>query len=246
MRFSAVLALIGVGLVASPCAWASPAVSGEIAFDQGVLHSDGDNFYTDLGSGSLLLSFANPGFNLQADGSGGVLRAYGESAELWAGALHGFWRDPKGAIGVSAGYGSMALGGESIRIGTYGAFGEWYARPDLTLRIKGGGLNVKDYGQTGGHVGAGAEYYIIPRLGISAEGEYASYSGQHFSSLGASIEFQFWSKLPMTLSTGYQYTQNGGGSNTGTLMVHLRYLFGVSGALVDLDRTGPLAWTGLI
>jgi hypothetical protein len=65
-------------------------------------------------------------------------------AHLWNAGGSVFWRDAKGTVGLSASYFSVDAPAAPLFSGkksaqSYGAFGEYYVWPNLTLQIKGGG-----------------------------------------------------------------------------------------------------------
>lgn len=191
------------------------------------------------GSGMMLLSFDQPGANLQL-GGGAATTLSGGSGTLWAGDADLFWRDSKGAIGASVSHGSIDVDGLNAKLTAYGGFGEWYASNHLTLRFKGGSFSGDASGYYGG---GGAVYYIHPYAGLFAEGSYVHMTGLSAWTGGGGVEFMLSSQVPLSIRAGSSYTTSQGAHST-AFFVGLAYRFHLGGTLTDMDRTGPVTWNG--
>lgn len=219
-------------------------LTGTVSIDYARIRTEGLGANSFGGNGSLLASFANPGVNVQLDVGGERLRVDGENSKGWSGALDGFWRDSKGVFGVTAAHG-VPQWADGMHNTSYGVFGEWYFWPELTLRGNGGWskLNANGESRSGGFVGLAAEYYFIPDLGFTLGGDYTSLKGQNIKSTHVATEYQLFRSFPLSLRASYDY-QKFGQTNTSAYMFRLKYRFGGSGALVEMDRSGPVEWTG--
>lgn len=219
-------------------------LSGAASIDYARFRSEGLGANSFGANGSLLASFANPGFNVQVDIGGKRLRIDGDTSKGWSGALDGFWRDTKGSFGFTAATG-VPQWANGMHSASYGLFGEWYFWPELTLRGKGGWtkLSTPDESHGGGFVGLAAEYYFIPDLGFTVGGDYTSLKGQNIKSTHVATEYQLFRSFPLSLRASYDY-QKFGQTNTSAYMFRLKYRFGGTGALVEMDRRGPSEWTG--
>jgi hypothetical protein len=240
--------LVGVGLTAAASASGfSGALDG--GFNYSRADGDGNTGYD--GNAALQIAFGDPGFALQFGGSSGRSDIDDGHINQRSGNGHFFWRDAKGAIGFSGSYTALEVSGNDIDAYQYGAFGEWYARPDLTLRLRGG-RTVLDNGESDKHSGwyggVGAAYYVDPDFSFSVRANYLEIKNAKDTQLGAAAEYQLSHQYPLSLAIDYQYRHNelyGDGGNASTAMFRIKYRFGLSGALVDLDRTGPLVWSAL-
>lgn len=203
--------------------------------------TEGESANAYNGSAAALASFGS--INVQLNAGIDRVAAFGDHGTGWDGVLTGFWRDAKGIAGVSLSYGAPQWADVSHVEGA-GAFGEWYFWPELTLRAKGGWTQMLAYGEkhAGGFAGVGAEYYFIPDLGFNAQGEYTSIKGANIRSATFGAEYLFSRELPLSMIVSYDYQKLSLFSNS-AYMVRLKYRFGASGALVELDRSGPSAWT---
>ena len=216
-------------------------MSGSLAAAYSRAQGGGSSSNSFGGEAQALVAFANPGLNLQFSG-GDETTSGGGSLNTWVADGDFFWRDGKGSFGASVAHGSLSTGWLSADITAYGGFGEWYARRDLTRRIKGGGFS----GDTSGQYGAvGAEYYWGGNLGLFADYTYVRLIGHSVSNVSGGVEWLVSRELPLSLRVGGDFS-SGGGVNTTGFSVKLIYRFGLSGSLVDLDRTGPTPWNGAL
>ncbi|HEV2560712.1 MAG TPA: hypothetical protein VGT78_01095 [Rhizomicrobium sp.] len=193
------------------------------------------------GGGSALLAYDR--FNFQFDASD-ARSGSGRTASTTA-VFDGdfFWRGREGTFGVSVGRSLFHAGSHNANATGYGLFGEWYATHNLTLALKGGAVSGFDSGRYGD---IDARLYILPNLAVHTGYNYTAVSGASTSDFGVGIEYLLARQAPLSLVAAYDHaSRNGGGLSINTFNVGFRYRFGVTGILVNLDRTGPIAWNGL-
>ena len=243
---------------------ALPFVSGANAFDVydvnisgivggGYARTTGD---IDLlaGGGAALFSFGKPGFQAQLSADNKHYSASGVTGDLTSITGDFFWRDGKGAIGASVSYHRASAGtsfygtyyGGSVSAESYGAFGEWYVKRYLSLRVKGGGYSG-DF--SGAYGGAGFGIYPWSNLSVNASYNYLSLNGggnEH--QIGANVEYLPMRSLPLSISVGYTYDKYNGGGSANTYGIVLKYRFGNprDDSLTGWDRSGPTQWNGAL
>lgn len=193
--------------------------------------------------GAVLYAFDYPGFAVQLGGTATLSRLADNSVAGWQLNADAFWRDAKGTVGLTVGGGSMAFFSDAMAARSYGAFGEWYALDALTVRIKGGAASTGDLGG-GAYAGAGVEYYLLPDLGLTVEGNYANLRDIRIKSGDIWAEYLLSQRIPVSIRLGYRYSEIAS-DHAKTYMVRLAYRFG-EGSLSTLDRTGALVWSGLL
>jgi hypothetical protein len=192
-------------------------------------------------SGGIAALYSYDHFNTQIDGSYDRLEpSVGSGINLWDMDASFFWRDRKGTLGATVAYGSISQIPGSVQVLSYGAFGEWYAAHDLTLRVKGGGFNGGS-GIEGWHAGTSGEFYPLDDLGITIDYSYLNGGGGHIHNIGADVEYLISHEYPLSIGAGYQHTGLG---NINAFLIKLRYRFGLEGTLVGIDRNGPVSWDG--
>jgi len=197
------------------------------------------------GSGAALVTF-NQYFNVQMNAGYTKLAGTG-SSDLFAVAIDAYWRDRKGAIGLSLGYGDVGApaapyfsGSKNLEI--YGLFGEYYPFDRLTLHWKVGGASGV---VGGGYGGAGIVWYDSPDLALHIDTNFTAFrSGHDWWSLAPTLEFLPFSNFPLTVYAGYDRTWITGGNHLQTVFTGLRYHFGRYSNLVSIDRNGPTQWDG--
>lgn len=209
--------------------------------------SDSDQY---TGHGALLYTLDNPGFAFQLDGSGDFYFAIPHSpAHLWSAEASAFWRDAKGTFGVSGSYFSVDAPAAPIfrlakSIESYGFFGEYYVFKDLTLQIRGGGT-TGEFGLASYDGAGGLTYYDSPDLAFHTEYNFTAFtSGHDWTDVNSSVEYLPFSRTPVSLYAGYDYTNVSHGGDLSTLFVGVKYRFGAARALSDYQRSGPIEWTG--
>ncbi|MBS0526907.1 MAG: PPE family protein [Proteobacteria bacterium] len=181
--------LVTVILLAAPIAtaWADgpgPAVSavnGKISGEGGVTGINGESSGVGVVKGSITTPLGHA-FGLQLDGVAGT----SFNAAFGGGTAHLFWRDP--AIGLFGPVVSIA-GGNSLRLGWYGAEAELYAGI-FTFGAWGGYHEAADgafgISASSGFYGGSVTAYPLPDLAVSlgATSEFSRVAGT------AALEFQ--------------------------------------------------------
>lgn len=261
MRRSALVCITGLfllqGAIAGDIAWTGAA---EVGYDATNLsHVNGHNYGT---NGSALLSLTDFGFAIQFDGHGAYAEIGGISARQWGGGGSLVWRSDVGAFGFSGAFDSR--NGDGVTSGLvpmgylldfdaaqYGAYGEWFALPDVTLRGRAGAITLNNSAHsidaTDWFGGVGVAYYVLPDLRWSGQFDYLA-AHSSFARFGTAIEYLLSREFPLSLVAGYEYTDGNlirAGGTANSFMIHLKYRFGTAGALRDQDRSGPLGWEGL-
>ena len=133
------LASVGaLALCAALSTTASASVSGTVS---GSYASD-----TNGGSGDLwningsLTGMVSGDWGLEGTGGYHSLSAGGGSnLDIWNVGGSAFWANMNGRIAASLNYYSTSVSGVDLHVTSYGAGGEWYAGPSLTVAVKGGG-----------------------------------------------------------------------------------------------------------
>ncbi len=198
------------------------------------------------GHGSVLASMP-PGWNVQLNAGYERLAGTGGS-DLFVVSTDLFWRDRKGAIGVSAGYADVGAPAAPYfsaakNLETYGVFGEYFPYQSLTLQWKvGGATGVVG----GGYGGVGIVWYDSPDLAMHIESNLTAFrSGHDWWNINASLEYLPFHNTPVSIFLGYDFTRISGASNhVQTMFWGLKYHIGRGDSLVVYDRTGPLQWNG--
>jgi hypothetical protein len=249
MKLQALVIALGIGLIAHS-AKAATTIQGLAGAGYSTVSTEDDNIHSLYGGGEALVSFDDPGFGLQFGGAGGHVDDDDGSANQWNGDGHIFWRDGKGAIGLSSSYGSLNALSLDATAFQYGIFGDWFVRRDLSLRFRGGGIGLKVSGDyaTGWYGGVGTAYYVYSDLSLAIESNYLKIGDIKITTGNLDAEYLVSREYPVSVAVGYNYTTADfydNGINSHGWTIHLKYRFGASGSLVDLDRTGVLPWTGL-
>jgi hypothetical protein len=138
--------------------------------------------------------------------------------------------DLGGAFYAGGELGRIAVNGtwhrfNSLDIETFGAGGELYLAPDLTLGLRGGGV-VWEH-NNGGYAGVQGTYYPTPGFALSGTFDYWS-AGYNQASETLMAEWQPVASLPFGLYTGYQHWDSHGLSDS-MIFTGVRFYFGGSG-----------------
>jgi hypothetical protein len=174
--------------------------------------------------------------NLQADGD--YHHLWGGGASVDAGTLGGalVWNGSDVRTALNAQYHMTPAGNAT----TYGAGVEWYAAPDWTVGLRGGGLSLAGGGGSGGYFGGEVVKYLVPDFALSAGIDYTSLSGGHATDYSARAEYLVWNNL--SIYGGYTFTDVPG-AGLHSLMIGLKlYCDGDGPALVDHQRSGPATY----
>ncbi|MDE2184595.1 MAG: hypothetical protein KGJ78_16365 [Alphaproteobacteria bacterium] len=241
MRKTLIIVTAGATIASAQLALADMQYSGSLAGMFESATSAGATVHSYGGGGQFLVSFDQPGFNVQVSGAGATADT-GTSTTMWFGDGDVFWRDPKGTFGASVSHASLSAGYLNAKVTSYGAFGEWYLLHDLTLRIKGGAFSGDASGEYGG---AGAEYFPLRDFGLSADYTYVNTTGHSASVIGAGAEYLVSEDLPLSVRIGYDRA-SGYGATAETFSLQVKYSFGLSGSLIDWSHRGPISWNGAL
>jgi hypothetical protein len=180
---------------------------------------------------------------VQGDASYDYIKPSSGSGSLHSANVSGtaFWQAAQGRIGATAGYNEFGSStGSGIHFENYGAFGTFYASPQVTLGLKGGEIT----GVSGLHLGYfGAEVvgYVTPDVALSGTIDYASQSSFHVTTYGANVEWLASHTVPISLTGGYTYTEFSG-VHLNTYMIGAKFYFGKGSSLEDHQRTGAETW----
>jgi hypothetical protein len=207
-----------------------------------------------LASGAAVLTLDNPGFDVQANFNNSDLQVPGKSSDLWSYGGDVYWRDYAGNIGINANFesavtnGTGVLGNTTIAEDTYGWFGQWFARPNLTFEIKGGRFEGHFEGLYGD---VGAVFYPYHDIALSLTSDYAEAEHVREQLRDAMFTAVYLPvhDVPVSVYLGYDYSLVSAlpHQQVSALMVGLKaYLGGGgrNGTLVDYQRNGTTNWDG--
>lgn len=253
--------LASVGAVAL-CTALSTAAMADMADISGTLSgsyaSDTNENGADLWNinGSLTGLFA-PSWGAEVTGGYHSLSVDGidENLDIWnvGGSL--FWNNVRGRLAGTVNYYSTSEFGVDLDTTTYGIGGEFYAAPNFTVAVKGGGQTVDlsagglSDDESGGYVGGMLQWYAMPNLSLSGAVDYAELAGSHVTSETIKAEWLFSETMPVSVYGGYEHADLGNGgfglSGDGDLFfVGLKlYMNGANGGtLVERQRNGSLGY----
>jgi len=196
--------------------------------------------------GSAAFGF-NPTFGGEIDGT----YNNASSLDIWGVGGSLFWAPAMGRAGATFMFNTTSNSGVSADAYSYGAFGEYYASPNITVGLKGGGttLSGSGFSQTGGYVGAALIGYVIPNLAFTPFVDYTGISGLHVTNFGISAEWLVSQTIPVAIFGGYTRSHVSfsglGSGDTNTFTIGLRiYTNGNGNTLVERHRNGTLGWAG--
>jgi len=196
------------------------------------------------------------GYHNLSDGSTGISSS-SDNLDIWnvGGSL--FWNNVQGRLAATVNYYSASVGPIDLNTTSYGIGGEFYAAPNLTFAVKGGGqtesasaLGVSG-DDTGGYAGGMAQWYVMPNLSLSGAVDYTGIAGEHTWAETFKGEWLFSETLPVSIYGGYEHaeaTVNGFGGGTSTsgdlFFVGVKLYMNGSGdgTLVDRQRNGSLGY----
>ncbi|HWA90912.1 MAG TPA: hypothetical protein VG889_12805 [Rhizomicrobium sp.] len=244
--------LASAGALAICAALSGPALAGDVAGTlSGSYASDTDNS-GDLWNvnGTLTGKFggnwgleATGGYHNLSDNSG-----FGTSLDIWNVGGSAFWAMEQGRIAATVNYYHTDILGVGLNVTNYGAGGEFYAGPQVTIAVKGGGNNVDLSGvgnDNGGYVGGMLQWYVMPNLSLSGSFDYADIKLFNTTSETLKAEWLFSEQTPISIYGGYQHVEIGNGGGDGNLFfVGLKFYMNGNGggALVDRQRNGSLGY----
>lgn len=156
-----------------------------------------------------------------------------------------FWAPAQGRLGATAGYSAVNTSLGDGHVWNYGAFGEYYVMPQITLGLAGGGLNISADGTSvsGSYIGGGGIGYVIPDLALIGTISSVHVSGAgSATSYGVSAEWLVSETLPISVFAGYSWTDLPFGGPTGhTWLIGAKFYVGPGGmTLTDHHRNGTL------
>jgi hypothetical protein len=177
--------------------------------------------------------------------------------DIWNIGGSAFWGASTGRVAASVNYYSTSITGIDLHVTSYGVGGEWYAGPNFTVALKGGGntVDVSGFGasasESGGYAGGMLQWYALPNFAVSGAVDYAKQFGGHATSETIKGEWLFSSTMPVSLFGGYQHVDvNAGGAGFAggdagdILFVGLKFYMNGDGSqtLVDRQRNGSLGY----
>lgn len=243
-----------IALCAAVSTQASAAVSGDIGGSYAnVTNSGGADIWNIQGGLSGMFSG-----NWGAEAHGGYhnISDAGGNLDIWnvGGSL--FWQHMSGRLAAQVNYDSLSFSGIDVNITSYGVSGEWYAGPNFTVAVKGGGDTgeISGFGSSvsdnGGYAGGNLTWYAMPNLALSGNVDYIGIDGSHQTTEEVKAEWMFSNTMPVSIYGGYQHLDCGSGfvicgGNSDVLFVGAKFYFGQggSGTLVDRQREEGLSWT---
>jgi hypothetical protein len=240
-----------VSLSTSAMAQYAGTVSGSYAGDT---NDNGADLWNVNGS---LTGLFDPNWGAEVTGGYHSLSQDGiaENLDVWnvGGSL--FWNNVQGRLAATVNYYDTSIAHLDLNATSYGIGGEYYAAPNFTVAVKGGGetVDVSGFGSSGddsgGYVGGMLQWYAMPNLSLSGSVDYADLAGSHVTSETIKAEWLFSETMPVSIYGGYEHADLGSGgfglSGDGDLFfvgVKL-YMNGANGGtLVDRQRSGSLGY----
>ncbi len=200
-------------------------------------------------NGSAAFGF-NPIFGGEIDAGYNNVSSGGSSIDLWGIGGSLFWAPPMGRAGATFQYANFGVSGFNVNTYSYGVFGEYFASPNITVGLKGGGLTLSNSGsESGGYVSAALIGYIIPDVAITPFVDYTSISSLDTTNFGIGAEWLVSHAIPIAIFGGYTRSHINisglGSGDTNTFTIGLRiYTNGNGNTLVERHRNGTLGWAG--
>jgi len=249
--------LASVGALALCAALSTPAAASGIS---GTLSGSYAND-TNGGSGDLwnvngsVTGMVGSNWGLEATGGYHSLSDGGANLDIWNVGGSAFWAGMQGRLAGTVNYYSTSVTGFDLNVTSYGAGGEFYAAPNFTVAVKGGGqtVNASGFGlggnDSGGYAGGMLQWYVMPNLSLSGAVDYAEFAGVNATSETIKAEWLFSETMPISIYGGYEHADfNTGGFGFGgggdLFFVGLKlYMNGSGGStLVDRQRGGSLGY----
>jgi hypothetical protein len=257
-KFLGAAAVVAIGSLWLTPALANPVTtSGEIDGGYSYVTANHGGSANDWNiNGAAITPIAN---NWAVQGNGGYnnLSATGLNESTGYGAISGAYVDKWGRLGVAGSYSQLSVAHDTLDAYSYGAFGDWYLAPDVTLSARGGGISGSAHAM--GHsanfsgayyVGGQGVVYPLPDMAVRGTIEYVAVpvGGTNINSTDYAIggEYLVSRQFPVSVSASYTYTNlsflgltTGNGS---TVSVGLKYYFGGNGSLIDHQRSETDGW----
>ena len=240
--------LLSAGMLALGLAVSGPAIadaSGTLAGSYATNTNDDGGDLWNL-NGSLTGMFAPDWGGEVTGGYHNLNDGFGDSLDIWNIGGSVFWAGVQGRLAATINYDSTSEFGADLNATNYGLGGEWYAGPNFTVAVKGGGTTVSVSGggsdDNGGYFGGMLQWYAMPNLSLSGAIDYSEFAGLNATSETAKIEWLFSNDMPLSLYGGYEHAD---GDTSGDLFfVGLKLYMNGNGAgtLVDRQRSGSLGY----
>ncbi|HEY4265647.1 MAG TPA: hypothetical protein VGM72_10030 [Micropepsaceae bacterium] len=180
------------------------------------------------------------GYHSLSNGSAGNL-------DIWNAGGNLFWAPAAPyRLGATLQYEDLSGGGFGTHLWQYGAFGEYYFNPMITIGLNGGAWSGPQgtfgSGNSGGYVGGGATAYVMPDLALTGQMNYFSGSNAHLTSYSAQAEYLVSEATPVSVFGGYTFTDIPGASNhIDEWRIGVKFYTNGNGTtLVDKHRNGAL------
>ena len=194
------------------------------------------------GQGAFGLGTSDLGAEFDAGYQSSSLSGFSTDAFGIGGSI--FWAPAEGRVGGTVGYSTINTSPD-VNVWNYGAFGEYYVAPQITLGISGGGLHANCCGSSasGTYIGGGGIGYIIPDLALTG-----SISSVHVNSFGSATSYGVQAEwlvsetFPISVFAGYSSTDLPfSAPKLNTWQIGAKFYIGSPGAtLADHHRNGTL------
>lgn len=236
-------------------AWAAPRQPQEAGFfasaDYGHANASGGPDVSantwGLGLGGQL-PWAQTGIHIQLDGAYSSASADGvPTVKTWNAGVEPYYAISQARFGVAIHYVGQqgGLGYTNDTLYSYGAYGEWFATPGITLSAKS--ATITGGSERGALIGGKITGYLLRDLALSGIVEYEKEDRDNFETdLTVHAEYLLSESLPVSVFAGYTLASPSGVGSTDVnlFFVGLKiYADGrTSRTLVDRQRHGTLGW----
>lgn len=155
----------------------------------------------------------NPWYEGNLEVQGGWGESFTGSSRTALGQITGAYLMNVGPVrfGPVVGYQGATTGDFTNHTTVYGGYGEAFPTDQLGFFARGGGFQMAP-GGGGFYVGGGARWNPCPRLTLTGSGDYSRWNttgGYYQTQVTAQVEYQPWTRTPLSLSAGYTYAQSG-------------------------------------
>jgi hypothetical protein len=242
--------LASVGALALCAAFTTTASAGVSGTLGGSYANDSSNTPNlDMWNIDGSLTWSSPTWG--AEVAGGYHSISPGSLDIWNVGGSVFWNWPSvGRLAGTVNYDDF--GSSAIKFTSYGAGLDWFAGPNFTVDVKGGGTNI-DLGcsgcsANGGYVGGMLKYYALGgNLALSGSVDYFSVTGANETDETLRVEYLWKPSFPMSIYGGYQHQDGNllfGGTSQDIFFVGLKFYFngGTAASLEDRQRNGSLGY----
>lgn len=233
---------------AAVMAFASSAVAGDPVFSGTIgadyaqyLNSGTPNGYGFDATAQVLFGDVGIADQLGIEAIGGYHELESANTDFWnlGGAIFAGSKD--GRIAGSYLYHEVGsdvfgyFGVSSVHFNTFGAGGEWFVTPKITLAVRGGAVDATGAG--GGYAGLQGTYYPLTDLALSAGVDYWS-AGVNVTSMRFQVEYLPDPTIPLAPYVSFEH-ENISGAGADIVFIGFKiYLNGDdSASLVDRQRS---------